>query len=276
MHAVVTADRIRRTVDLLRSRGVGEPAGAIVLGSGLSDALALDSPVAVPYAEIEGFPRGRVPGHDQVLEFGRVDGRPVLVLRGRVHYYEGVPLAEATFPVRVAAGLGASWIALANAAGGVDPTYVVGDLVLICDHINLMGDNPLIGPNDDAIGPRFPDLSAAYDRALLARAEAAARRRGIGTRRGIYAAVSGPHFETPAEIRMLRLLGADLVGMSTVPETIVAVHSGLRVLGISVVTDLAFPESIRPLTHEEVMREAAAAAPSVGAILRGLLEEETS
>ncbi len=275
MNLAPLSTRIGETVDYLRQRGVGNPVAAVVLGSGLSSTLQIDEPISIPFGEIPGFPRGQVDGHDRVLEFGLVGGRPVLLLKGRVHYYEGVSLAEATFPVRVAAGLGARWIALLNACGGIDPTCRVGDLVLIADHLNLMGDNPLVGPNDDAIGPRFPDMSRAWDRDLAARAEEAARAGGVATKRGVYAAVSGPHYETPAEIRMLRTMGADLVGMSTVPECLVAVHSGLRVLGISVVTDLAFPEELEPLSHDQVVSAAREAAPRAGAILRGVLEGES-
>jgi purine-nucleoside phosphorylase len=274
MHAAPLSERIGETVSFLRSRGVDRPVAAVVTGSGLADALPLDDAVTVPYGEIPGFPAAGVDGHDGALAFGTAGGRPVLVLRGRVHYYEGASLAEATFPIRVLRGLGARWVALLNAAGAVAPTLEVGDLVCITDHINLMGDNPLVGPNDDAVGPRFPDLSRAWDPGLRARVEEAARAAGIPTRRGVYCAVSGPHYETPAEIRMIRSSGGDLVGMSTVPECIVAVHSGLKVWGLSVVTDLAFPESAGPLTHADVLAAARAAAPRVGTILRGVLEGE--
>jgi purine-nucleoside phosphorylase len=265
------SERVSKARSFLRERGIGEPAAAVVLGSGLSAALPLESPVAVPYGEIPGFPRGRVRGHDCVLEFGRAANEPVLVLRGRVHYYEGLPLAETTFPVRVARALGAEWIGLINAVGGLNPSLDVGDIVLLTDHLNLMGDNPLIGPNDDALGPRFPDMSGAYSGRLLRRAEAAAKRAGLLTRRGVLAAVSGPTYETPAEIRMLRLCGADLVGMSTVPETIVAVHSGLEVLGISVVTDMTVPGDRAPVLHEDVLRAAQSALPGVTTVLEGVL-----
>ncbi|MGQ0721299.1 MAG: purine-nucleoside phosphorylase [Candidatus Eiseniibacteriota bacterium] len=265
---------IEDAVRALRERGVGSPVATFVLGSGLSAAVAARDGVSVPFAEIPGFPRGRLEGHDRRLEFGTVESRPVLVLHGRAHYYEGFELREATFPVRVARALGSRWIGLLNAAGGLDPTHVPGDVVLITDHINLMGDNPLIGPNDDSLGPRFPDLSRAYDPGLRDLAEAAARRLDVPVRRGVYAAVTGPHYETAAELRMLRLLGADLVGMSTVPETIVAVHGGQRVLGISVVTDRADPDSLQPLSHDEVVRAAREAAPRVGGILCGVLAGE--
>jgi purine-nucleoside phosphorylase len=272
--ATSQAKAIDDAVRALRERGVGFPVATLVLGSGLSAAIAARDGVSVPFAEVPGFPRGRLEGHDRRLEFGMVESRPVLVLHGRAHYYEGFELREATFPVRVARALGSRWIALLNAAGGLDPTHVPGDVVLITDHINLMGDNPLIGPNDDSLGPRFPDLSRAYDPGLRDLAEAAARRLGVPVRRGVYAAVTGPHYETAAELRMLRLLGADLVGMSTVPETIVAVHGGQRVLGISVVTDRADPDSLQPLSHDEVVRAAREAAPKVGGILRGVLAGE--
>ncbi len=263
--------RIDESVEFLHGRGVGEPAVGLVTGSGLSDVLALENSVSIPFAEIPGFPRGAVPGHNQRLEYGTAEGVPLLVLRGRVHYYEGVDLRETTFPIRVLKALGAGWVALTNAAGGIRSTYRVGDVVRITDHLNLIGDNPLVGPNDDTLGPRFPDMSSAYDPELGQWAEEAAVEASVELRRGVYCAVSGPHYETPTELRMLRTMGADLVGMSTVPETIVAVHAGLNVLGLSIVTDLAFPEEPEPLAHDAVVKAAAAAAPRVDAILRGVL-----
>jgi len=270
------AERVRESVEYLRGRGVGDPVAAVVLGSGLSGALDLEDVVVVPFDDVPGFPRGTVEGHDHRLEFGTCAGRPVLALRGRVHYYEGATLAEATFPIRVVRGLAPRWLALLNAAGGIRADFAVGDLVLITDHINWMGDNPLIGPNEDSLGPRFPDMSTAYDAELLRRAETVAQRAQVRTHRGVYAAVAGPNYETPAEIRLLRLAGADLVGMSTVPEVIVAVHGGMRVLGMSVVTDSAVPEELEPLSHEAVVQAARVAAPRAGAILRGMLEEEAA
>ncbi|MEZ5066923.1 MAG: purine-nucleoside phosphorylase [bacterium] len=271
------AQRLEQAREFLRARGIGEPKVALVLGSGLSDAIALENSVSVPYAEIPGFPSspgGAVAGHAGRLEAGNLAGVPVLVLHGRVHYYEGVELSEATFPVRVAKSLGARWIGLTNASGGIDPAYEVGDLVLITDHLNLLGDNPLIGPNDDSIGPRFPDMSKAYDPELRRRAERVARETGLSLKHGVYAAVAGPTYETPTELRLLRLAGADLVGMSTVPETIVAVHGGLKVLGLSVVTDLAFPEAAESVSHEAVVKAARAAAGKVAALLTGVIREE--
>ena len=263
--------RIDESADFLRERGVGEPVAAVVTGSGLSGVLELDDPTRVPYGEVPGFAPGSVAGHSHTVEFGTVEGLPLLVLRGRVHYYEGVDLGAATLPIRVARCLGARSLVLTNASGGIRPSYGVGDIVRITDHLNLIGDNPLVGPNDDDLGPRFPDMSTAYDAELGRHVDEAAREAGIALRRGVYAAVSGPHYETPAELRMLRMMGADLVGMSTVPETIVAVHCGLRVLGLSVVTDLAFPEAPEPLAHQEVVEAAGRAAPAVDTLLRAWL-----
>ncbi len=266
--------RIEAAAGFLRGRGVERPAGVVVTGSGLSDVLRLDDAVSVPAADVPGFPAGRVAGHAQRVEFGAAEGVPLLVLRGRAHYYEGVPLTEATFPVRVARALGAEWIVLTNASGGIRSSYRVGDIVRITDHLNLIGDNPLIGENDDELGPRFPDLSSAYDAELGHAADAAAAEAAVPLRHGVYCAVSGPHYETAAELRMLRTMGADLVGMSTVPETIVAVHAGLKVLGLSVVTDLARPEEPEPLAHDAVVSAAADAAPNVDAIVRGVLRRK--
>ena len=269
-----TAQRAARTAEFLRSRGVQDVAAAVVLGSGLSRALPDVAAVSFAFEEIPGFPKGRVAGHARRVEWGRVGGVGVLVVRGRVHYYEGVELAEATFPVRVARSLGAGWIGITNAAGALRPVFGIGDLVALTDHVNLMGESPLTGPNDDDLGPRFPDLGAAYDARLLAAADEAAREAGVSLRRGIYAAVAGPQYETAAELRMLRTLGADLVGMSTAPEVIVAVHAGLRVFGLSVVTDFAFPESPAPLAHGAVVAAAEAATPSVSRVLEGVLRRK--
>lgn len=266
--------RIDAAAGFLRERGCGDVSAAVITGSGLAGVLALEDAVEVPFADVPGLAAGSVAGHAHRVEFGRAEGRPVLVFRGRVHGYEGVDLVDATLPVRVARALGAPWIALTNASGGIRPSFAVGDVVRITDHLNLMGDNPLIGENDDTLGPRFPDLSRAYCPELGARAEAAAAEAGAPLRRGVYAAVAGPHYETPAELRMLRTMGADLVGMSTVPETIVAAHGGLRVLGLSVVTDLAFPEAPSTLSHDDVVAAAAGAAPTLDAILRGVLRRE--
>lgn len=269
------AQRVRGTVEFLRSRGMGDVEAAFVLGSGLSAALPLEGAVSVPFDEIPHFPHGRVVGHDRRAEWGTLAGARCLVLRGRVHYYEGADLREATYPIRVARALGARWIGLTNAAGALRPVFDVGDVVAVTDHLNLMGDSPLVGANDEDLGTRFPDLGAAYDHGLLRSAEEVARAEGMLLRRGIYAAVAGPQYETAAELRMLRTLGADLVGMSTVPETIVAVHGGMRVLALSVVTDLAFPESPPPVAHERIVAVAETAAPRVTRILEGVLRRKS-
>lgn len=255
----------------LRRRGISSCDLACILGSGFSGVLSLPSSVNVPFAEIPGFPSGALAGHERVLSWGAIDGANLLVFRGRYHAYEGIPLAQAVLPVRVARNLGAKTLILVSASGALSPSYEVGDLVFLTDHVNFMGDNPLIGANDDRLGPRFPDMSRTYTPELILRAEGAAKKLGIQTRRGVYAAVPGPHYETPAEIRMLQRAGADLIGMSTVPEAICGVHSGLQILGISVVTDLAFPEVPEPITHQRVVEAGRLAAPRVDALLREFL-----
>ena len=223
------------------------PKVGLILGTGLGGlADAIAGRVEIPYAEIPGFPRSTAPGHAGRLALGTLEGVPVVAMEGRFHYYEGYSLREVTFPVRVMKALGAETLIVTNAAGGMNPQYELADLVLIEDHINLLPDNPLRGVNDDALGPRFPDMSEPYDRRLLALARKAARDLAIPFQQGVFVAVSGPNLETRAEYRMLRGLGADVVGMSTVPEVIVARHAGLRVLGCSVVTDLCLPDALEP------------------------------
>lgn len=225
----------------------------VVLGSGLGafgDTLA--GLVKVPYAEIPGMPQSTVIGHAGNLCLGEIAGGQIACLQGRVHLYEGHDLDTATFGVRLLARLGCRAVLLTNAAGGINPTFAPGDLMLIADHLNLTGRNPLVGPNDDAMGPRFPDMTAAYDPALREAAHAAARQFGTTLREGVYAALLGPTYETPAEVRMLRTLGADAVGMSTVPEVIALRHQGVRVGGVSCITNLAAGISPTPLDHAEV------------------------
>ena len=237
----------------------GESPVAVVLGSGLGAfADALQGARALPFADLPGFPRATVQGHKGRLVYGTLDGAPVLALQGRLHGYEGHDAATVAFPARVLGVLGARALVVTNAAGGANPSFAPGDLMRITDHINLTGRNPLIGPNEDALGPRFPDLSHAYDARLAAALEDAARVTSQGLRSGIYLQMNGPSYETPAEVRMARALGADAVGMSTVPEVIVAAHQGLPVCGISCITNLAAGISPTPLTHEEVMEVARA------------------
>jgi purine-nucleoside phosphorylase len=250
-----------------------KPQIAIVTGTGLG-ALAdeVKAEITIPYRDIPHFPVSSAPTHAGELILGELGGRAVATLSGRVHYYEGYTMQQVTFPIRVVRALGASVLVLSNAVGGMNPMLSPGDIVILTDHINLMGDNPLIGPNDDRLGPRFPDMVEAYDRGLIARAEDIALEEGIRVRKGIYVAVAGPNLETAAEYRFLRTIGADVVGMSIVPENIVAVHGGMRVLGLSVVTDRALPDALGPADIDEILRVAAAAEPKLTRLVRRLVE----
>jgi len=247
-------ERAEHAARTIRARMTLEPRIAVVLGSGLGGfADDFEDAVRVPYNEIPGFPRSTVEGHSGRLVGGKVDGVPVLAMQGRVHYYEGYTLEEVTFPVRTFKLLGVKTLILTNASGGINVELSQGALMVISDHVNLMGDNPLRGPNDERFGPRFPDMSAVYAPDLQELAIEEARAIGTELRRGIYGALSGPNYETPAEIHLLRNLGADAVGMSTVPEAIVARHMGMEVLGISCITNMAAGISDEPINHEEVM-----------------------
>lgn len=247
------------------------PRLGIVLGSGLGAfADQLEDAVAVPYAALPGFAHSTVQGHAGRLVAGRCAGVPLLVMQGRVHRYEGHPLAQVVLPVRAMIAAGCGTLVLTNAAGGIRPDLAPGGLVLITDHLNLVGDNPLLGPNDERLGPRFPDLSVAYDLDLRAAAHAAAREAGLTLAEGVYAALSGPCYETPAEVRMLRTLGADVVGMSTVPEVIAARHMGARVLALSCVANAAAGLG-GVLSHLEVMEVVGRMEVAVTALLRQLV-----
>ena len=226
----------------------------------------------IPYAEIPEFPRSTVPGHAGELWAGRLHGKRVLMMRGRFHAYEGHPLEDLVRPIRVMARLGIKTLILTNAAGAVNTDYAPGDLMLISDFINFSGKNPLIGPNIDELGPRFPDMSRAYDKRLRAIAGEVALKNGISLREGVYAWFNGPTYETPAEIRMVRVMGADAVGMSTVPETIAAVHAGMRVLGISCLTNMAAGILPEPLSHREVMETAERVRDTFRTLLDGVIE----
>lgn len=238
----------------LESRISVKPRVAVVLGSGLGAfADTLENPVTIPYGEIPGWPRSTAIGHAGKLVTGAVDGCAVAVLAGRAHLYEGYTAREACFGIRTLRKLGVEAVVLTNAAGGINVKFGAGQLVLISDHINLLGQNPLTGPNDDSLGPRFPDMSEAYSKAYREIARQAGREMGMELPEGVYAAVPGPSYETPAEIRYMRAIGADLVGMSTVPETIAANHMGMRVLGISCVTNAAAGVVDQKLNHSEVL-----------------------
>ena len=251
-------NKIQSAAEYVLSRVSLRPTIGMVLGSGLGDfADTLEDAVRIPFAEIPGFPLPTVPGHTGALVFGRKMGQEVVVLQGRIHYYEGLPVSEITLPVRVLAAIGVKTLVLTNACGGVNTAFRPGDLMLIADHINFSGANPLIGPNLDAFGPRFPDVSDLYTRTLRDAIKEKAAHAGIQLQEGVYAMYSGPNYETPAEIRMFRILGADTVGMSTVPEALVAGHCGMRVVGISCITNMAAGVLPQKLCHEEVIEVAA-------------------
>jgi len=246
----------------VRARSRTRPEVGIILGTGLGDfAGALDGETVVPYRDIPHFPVSTVESHAGELHLGTLAGRPVAVLKGRVHYYEGYTMRQVAFPVRVLKALGCHTLIITSACGGMNPDMPAGTLIAVTDHINLMGDNPLIGENDDALGPRFPDMSEPYSRSLVELAEKAALDQRIALQRGVFVAVPGPNLETAAEYRFLRWIGADVVGMSLVPENLAAVHGGQRVLALSVVTDQCLPDQLRPVDIPEILAVAGRAAP---------------
>ena len=251
-------DKITLAAEYILSQVSLRPEIGLVLGSGLGDfADTLEDAVRLPFCDIPNFPVATAPGHAGALVFGRKCGKTVVALQGRIHYYEGLPQREITLPIRVLAAIGVKSLILTNACGGVNTGFVPGDLMLISDHINFSGQNPLIGPNMDAFGPRFPDMSDLYTASLRAAIRQKADELGIPLREGVYAMYSGPNYETPAEIRMFRTLGADAVGMSTVPEALVAGHCGMQVVGISCITNMAAGILPVKLTHQEVIDTAA-------------------
>jgi purine-nucleoside phosphorylase len=257
----------------VRARTPLRPAIGVVLGSGLGAfADSLDEAVAVPFREIPHFPAATVAGHEGALVVGRSQGEPVAVMRGRVHFYEGYRLDDVVFPVRVLGRLGVRTLLLTNAAGAINPAFAPGDLMVIEDHMNLLG-NPLRGPNDEALGPRFPDLTEAYDPGLRDVTEAACRAIGVRCHRGVYVSVAGPSYETPAEIRMARALGADAVGMSTVPEVIAARHMGMRVAGLSCLTNMAAGVSGGRPDHREVLETGERVKAALLAVLARVVTE---
>jgi purine-nucleoside phosphorylase len=265
-------ERVQEAVAFIRGRSPLEPQVGLVLGSGLGAVVeGMADPVALDYAEIPHFPAVTVAGHSGRLLVGRWATTEVAVLQGRFHYYEGYAMEDVTFPIRVLGALGVRCVVLTNAAGGINLRLRPGSLMLITDHLNLMGANPLRGPNDERFGPRFPDLTHVYSPRLRALAHEVAREIGLVLEEGVYAAMSGPSYETPAEIRMLRQLGADAVGMSTVPEAIVARHMGMEVLGLSVIANMAAGLTDRPLRHEEVLEAAARVQEQLRALIGRLL-----
>jgi purine-nucleoside phosphorylase len=264
---------VAAAVRAIQARTPIVPEIGIILGTGLA-ALAddLQSSAVIPYADIPGFMKPTVETHAGRLHVGTLGGRRVALMQGRFHRYEGYTLQQVAFPVRVLRALGAKTLVVSNISGGMHPLWSTGDLVLISDHINLLGDNPLVGANVDAEGPRFPDMTAAYDPTLRALARKVALEHKIVLREGVYVAVPGPNLETRAEYRMLRAVGADIVGMSTVPEVITAVHQGMRVLGLSIITDMALPDALEPTSVEKIIAVARASEPQLSALVRGVLE----
>jgi purine-nucleoside phosphorylase len=267
-------DQIADAERAIRARWAGRPVAGIVLGTGLG-ALAQDiqAEVTLPYAEIPHFPHSTVQSHAGRLVCGQLSGKTVVAMEGRFHAYEGYSLRQITFPVRVFKALGCQTLIVSNACGGMNPQYAAGDLMLIDDHVNLLGDNPLIGPNDDRLGERFPDMSQPYDRELLALAGRIALEEKIVCHKGVYVAVTGPNLETRAEYRFLRGIGADVVGMSTVPEVTVAVHGKMRSLGISVITDMCLPDALKPVNIEEIIAVAGEAEKKLRVLVRRVVGE---
>lgn len=277
MSQFITSQEIAAAADYVRAHTSYRPEVGLILGSGLNSlADEIENPDIVPTHDIPHWPVSTVPGHVGRLVIGHLEGRTALVLQGRTHFYEGYSMDRVTLPIRVMVALGLRALIVTNASGGLNPAFAPGDLMVIRDHLNfpgMAGNNPLRGPNDDAIGPRFPDMTAAYDPALRALAHSVAAAAGVTLREGVYAYVAGPSFETPAELRFLQFAGGDAVGMSTAPEVVVAHHAGLRVLGISTVANLALPDPPPGLTlnHEEVLAMGQQAVPRLIAVVRGVL-----
>jgi purine-nucleoside phosphorylase len=265
-------DQVLAAADAIRKRCPLRPQVGLVLGSGMGGfADRLEDQTVVPYGDLPGFPTSSVPGHAGRLVVGKIEGAAVVAMQGRVHVYEGYPAWQVALPARVLCALGIEALVLTNAAGGIRADLSPGDLMMITDHLNLSGHNPLTGPNDERLGPRFPDLSAAYAPTLRLLLREAAQELGLGLKEGTYAWLAGPSYETPAEIRMLRALGADAVGMSTVPEVIAAVHMGVAVAGLSCITNLAAGSGLEPLTHPEVAATAERASERIAALLARFL-----
>jgi purine-nucleoside phosphorylase len=265
--------KIEEAGKLLREKTSIKPEIGIILGTGLG-ALAddIEKESAISYDQIPHFPISTVESHAGRLIFGTVGNKPVMAMQGRFHYYEGYSMKQITFPVRVMKYLGAQTLLVSNACGGMNPLFTAGDIMIITDHINLFGDNPLIGVNDDALGPRFPDMSEPYTKELIDLAEQIALEEKIKIQKGVYVGLSGPTLETRAEYRFLRDLGADVVGMSTIPEVIAAVHSSMRVLGLSVVTDICLPDALKPVDIQEILKVAAEAEPKLTLLMKRVIE----
>jgi purine-nucleoside phosphorylase len=269
------AAQINEAAQAIRQQWPRKPQAGIILGTGIGPLIAeIQIEAAIDYDAIPHFPRATATGHRGRLVCGTLQGVAVLVMEGRFHAYEGYSMQQITLPVRVMKALGAELLIVTNACGGLNPHFATGDIMLIDDHINLMGDNPLVGINDDALGPRFPDMSRPYDQELIDQSLAIARRENFAAHRGVFVAVLGPNLETRAEYRFLRWTGADAVGMSTVPEVIAAVHCSLRVLGCSIITDMCLPDALRAVDVAEIIATANAAEPKVRKIILGILANQ--
>ncbi len=266
--------KINAAAEFIRSRITIAPEIGLILGSGLGGfADEIEDAVKIDYQDIPHFPLSTVEGHAGKLVIGKLQGKNVIALQGRFHYYEGYSLEQVTFPVRVFKALGVSTMIVTNACGGITQSLHPGDLMFITDHINFIGDNPLIGKNFNELGPRFPDMSTAYDKGLITLGKQVAAELNIDTKEGIYTAVSGPYYYSKAELRMVKGFGSDTIGMSTVPETIVAVHMGMKVLGISCITDMADPDNLVPLEHAHVVAVANEARPKFIRLVAGIIQK---
>jgi purine-nucleoside phosphorylase len=267
-------DQIAEAKQVIQSRWAGRPTVGLILGTGLGGVASdIRADATISYADLPHFPRSTVTGHANELVCGTLAGKTVVAMSGRFHAYEGYSLRQITFPIRVLKALGCDTLIVSNACGGLNPQFAKGDLMVIEDHINLMGDNPLIGPNDDRLGDRFPDMSQPYDKELIALARRAALEVKVVCHQGVYVAVPGPNLETRAEYRFLRGIGADVVGMSTAPEVIVAVHSKLRVLAFSIVTDMCLPDALQPANVEEIIAVAHGAERKLRGLVRRVVED---
>jgi purine-nucleoside phosphorylase len=270
-------DQIERAADVIRQAWPERPHAGIILGTGLGQLVdQIEVATALDYESIPHLPKSTAVSHRGRLVCGRLEGVPVLAMEGRFHQYEGYALKQITLPVRVMKRLGAKLLIVSQAVGGMNPYYRPGDVMIIDDHINLMGDNPLVGVNDDHLGPRFPDMSRPYDPDLIEKGLEIARKQDFVVHRGVTVAVTGPNLETRAEYRFLRKIGGDVVGMSTVPEAIVAVHCGLRTFGVSVVTDMCFPDVLEPASVEHIIAVANGAAPRLRALVCGVLKYDAT
>ncbi len=264
--------QLEETIPVIRKYYAGTPKIGIILGTGLGKvAESIDVETEIPYEKIPHFAVSTVESHAGKLIFGKLAGVPVMAMQGRFHYYEGWTMKQITYPVRVMKALGVDILLVSNAAGALNPLFRPGDIMLITDHINLIGDNPLIGKNDDTLGPRFPDMSNAYTKEFRKIAEETALELGIRLVQGVYVPVSGPNLETPAEYRFLRTIGGDAVGMSTAPEVIVAVHSSMKVLGFSIITDMCLPDALKPVTLEEILATASTADAKMATLVKAII-----